>query len=145
MKREEIGAFIILFLIIIIALFNFFPSIYSTDKTEILFDVTYILDSDCEYCINEDVADDFVKFDMEIKISSKNIFEIRDAKDLIDKYSIKNYPTILISSPSFSRRFKNEWKRHGKFIDNTFVLENLELIKGYVYKEIGNNNQIVMI
>ena len=111
----------------------------STGNIKGLVDVTYLSDTICEKCYDVMFHKEILT-QMGVKIVSEKTLDIssEEGKALVDKYSIKKVPTVILSEEAILYpSVKTSWNLIGtQEEDGVFIFRNIELLKDKVYHDL---------
>jgi len=117
----------------------------STGETEGLISVVYLTDKSCPECYDAQGFHKRIIQSLSTNPNQETTIDIssEEGAALLEKYSIKKVPTILISGDvTMYPSLVNAWQQVGtQEPDGTFVFRNIDLI-GQVYKDIESGKVV---
>jgi len=111
-----------------------------------LVDVTYLIDSSCSDCYDVAKQKQIIENNFGVTIKSEQTVDARSTsgRALIDKYSIAQAPTVIISSEvSAYEALTQAWRQVGSIEDDgTYVFRQNAALGGVIYKNLDTGEII---
>ena len=108
-------------------------------KVKGIVEITYLVDEGCEQCYDPAVIKQMFEQQLAMKFSDEKKVDVssEDGKNLVEDLDIKLVPTVIMSGDAGEYPgIATVWGQIGAVKDDKYVLTNLELIPGAVYKDL---------